>query len=326
MSTQTEILRIFEENRGQYISGEGIALSLGISRNAVWKSIKSLRAQGYAIESKTNMGYCLKIESDILSIASIGPFLRDPSLSAHLEVYPSLGSTNTFGKEKALGGAPDGTVILSETQTGGRGRMGRAFISPKGTGIYLSMILRPKTAIDQSLFITIAACVLIRRAIAKVTGIEAQIKWVNDLYIEDKKICGILTEAAADFETGTIDYVVLGAGINFVNPKEPLPESLKNIVGFLYESAPVGNLRSRLTAELINELSTLSKPINHSSIMAEYRAHSMVLGKPVTLSSAGKTIGGTVTDINEAGHLILKTIDGNTQTIVSGEVSLRLKK
>ena len=187
------------------------------------------------------------------------------------------------------------------------------------------MILRPGTAIRQSLFITIAASVLIRQAIADVTGLEPEIKWVNDLYIKDKKICGILTEAAADFETGNIDYIVLGAGINFTEPKQGFPEELQPVAGALFKEAPNGQLRSRLAAELVNCLSRLTCIPEAGAVMADYRKHSMVIGKPVTILNGRETLEGVVSDINDAGHLILKKDDGTFQSIVSGEVSLRLR-
>lgn len=325
MSTQADILKILEENRGEPVSGEGLAEKLGLSRSAVWKAIKALRDKGYQIESKTNRGYTLCAANDILSAASITPWLSDPSLADRLEVYPSLDSTNSFGKERALAGAPHGTAIIAESQTGGRGRMGRAFFSPGGSGLYLSMILRPGTAISQSLFITIAASVLIRQAIADVTGLEPEIKWVNDLYLKEKKICGILTEAAADFETGNIDYIVLGAGINFTEPKQGFPEDLQSVAGALFKETPEGPLRSRLAAELVNRLSRLTPLPAPGAIMEDYRRHSMVIGRPVTLFRGKETLEGVVSDINDEGHLILKKDDGTSVSIVSGEVSLRLR-
>lgn len=325
MSTQTDLLKILEENRGEPVSGEALAEKLSLSRSAVWKAIKGLRDKGYQITSKTRQGYTLCKSNDILSAASIAPWLKDPAQADRLEVYPSLDSTNSFGKERALAGAPDGTVIIAESQTGGRGRMGRTFFSPGGSGIYLSIILRPGTAISQSLFITIAASVLIRQAIADVTGLEPEIKWVNDLYIKDKKICGILTEAAADFETGNIDYIVLGAGINFTEPKQGFPEELNSVAGALFKEAPDGQLRSRLAAELVNRLSRLTRIPEAGAVMADYRKHSMVIGKPVTILNGREPLEGVVSDINDAGHLILKKDDGTFQSIVSGEVSLRLR-
>ena len=135
MSTQTDLLKILEENRGEPVSGEALAEKLSLSRSAVWKAVKGLRDKGYQIESKTRQGYTLRKSNDILSAASIAPWLKDPSQADRLEVYPSLDSTNSFGKERALAGAPDGTVIIAESQTGGRGRMGRTFFSPGGSGI-----------------------------------------------------------------------------------------------------------------------------------------------------------------------------------------------
>ncbi|MBS6340538.1 MAG: biotin--[acetyl-CoA-carboxylase] ligase, partial [Eubacterium limosum] len=158
-----------------------------------------------------------------------------------------------------------------------------------------------------------------------VTGLEPEIKWVNDLYIKGKKICGILTEAAADFETGNIDYIVLGAGINFTEPKQGFPEELRSVAGALFKAAPDGQLRSRLAAGLVNSLSRLTCIPDPGAVMADYRKHSMVIGKPVTILSGRETLEGVVSDINDAGHLILKKDDGTFQSIVSGEVSLRLR-
>ncbi|MEG0074557.1 MAG: biotin--[acetyl-CoA-carboxylase] ligase [Eubacterium sp.] len=324
MSSKNKLLTILESNRGHYISGETIAKSLGVSRNSIWKAIKALKEQGYHIESKTNMGYTLLQQNDILSIASLAPWLKDPEKIHHIKIYPTLDSTNTFAKKCAFEGAPDGTVILAEEQTAGRGRMGRAFYSPANSGIYMSMILKPQMALDQALFITSAASVLISRAINTVMGIRPQIKWVNDLFYQGKKICGILTEAATDFETGNIDYLVLGVGINFTSPTKAIPASLQPIIGTLVDQTEDGQLRSHLIAEIINELSTLSTLTETQDIIREYRKYSMVIGKEVLLTSGKTTLTGTVVDINDNGYLLLRTDDDTLHTISSGEVSLRL--
>ena len=194
MSVKDEVLKELENNKGDYISGGQLADNLGVSRNSVWKAIKALEKSGYEINAIPNKGYCLAEKNDILSSYSIKQHLKNPHLD--ISVFSSVTSTNTILKEMAEQGAKEGTVIIAEEQTAGRGRTGKQFYSPKGTGIYISILLRPDIPAEESLFLTTSAAVATARAIEDVSDKRALIKWVNDIYLEDKKTCGILTEGA----------------------------------------------------------------------------------------------------------------------------------
>ena len=222
MSSKSNILQILEKNRGTYVSGEELAQQLQISRSAIWKAISELKKEGYQIISVTNKGYCLSDATDVISAEGIGPYLTNGSQDM-IHVFKTVDSTNLVAKKMALEQAPHGTVVLAEEQTAGRGRMGRSFHSPAGSGIYMSFILRPNLTSNDAVLITTAASVAVARAIEEVTHIHTGIKWVNDVYMNGKKICGILTEALTDFESGGIESIILGIGINFSTAVSSFP-------------------------------------------------------------------------------------------------------
>lgn len=325
MASQEAVLKILETHRGEAVSGETIAKSLGLSRSAVWKAVQALRQKGYHITSKTNGGYTLSEDNHLLSVAALTPWLKDPLQAKKLHIYQTVDSTNTRARELASAGAPGLTAVLSETQTKGRGRMGRTFFSPAGTGLYLSLILRPSYGLEQSLFVTVAACTVVRQAIEAVTGLVTDIKWVNDLYYKGRKICGILTEAASDFESGSIDYIIVGIGINLLPPETGFPEDLSDKAGALLDAGGLSALRIRLAAEIINRAGCLSDLTDTAALMADYRSHSLVLGRQVHLTMGSRHLDGYVRAITDQGCLELETADGTLHTISSGEVSLRLK-
>ena len=206
------LLQKLTEQGDNYISGAELARWLGVSRTMVWKGIEQLRAEGYGIESVTNRGYRLLPEHDVLSAREIALRLTTPGL--RLRVYPSVTSTNTILKNMAAAGEPEGAVAVAGEQTAGRGRMGRSFYSPPGTGLYLSILLRPGIPAEETTPVTACAAVAVAESIEELSGEPAQIKWVNDVYVRGKKVCGILTEASIDCETRIADYLVVGIGVN----------------------------------------------------------------------------------------------------------------
>ena len=189
MSIKDEVLKQLEENKGEYISGGQLATNLNVSRNSIWKAIKTLEKDGYSINAIPNKGYCLEPDNDILSPQSIEQYLNYP---LNLSVYKTITSTNTVLKEKAEQSAPHGTVLIATEQTLGRGRMGKKFYSPSNTGLYISILVRPDIPADQALFLTTSAAVATAKAIEDVSNKKADIKWVNDIYIYDKKVVAFL--------------------------------------------------------------------------------------------------------------------------------------
>ena len=203
MTVKSSLLEMLEKNKGEVLSGESIAGELGCTRAAVWKAVKSLREEGYHIEAGPNKGYMLAKDTNRLSQEGIRLFLDDPKVK--IDIYDELESTNqTAKKEAMMGEAGHGAFVIARSQTAGRGRRGREFYSPADTGLYMSVILKPQGTIHDSLLITTAAAVAVYRAVAQLCGIQLDIKWVNDLFYKGKKVCGILTEAVTDFESGNM--------------------------------------------------------------------------------------------------------------------------
>ena len=209
----------------------------------MWKAIQKLEEAGHKIRAVPKRGYTLAPESDVLTVQSVSRFL-DTDMPVYLQVQTEVTSTNTLLKAQAEQGAPEGTVLIAESQTAGKGRLGRHFTSPPGTGIYFSLLLRPHCTAEKSLFITTTAAVAVCEAIEQVTGLNPQIKWVNDIYLNEKKVCGILTEASVDFENGGLNWAVLGIGINIAVPKEGFPEEIRSIAGAPWRCAAAFRLPS----------------------------------------------------------------------------------
>lgn len=324
VSVKDKVLLILEENKGTTISGEALARALGVSRAAVWKAIKALSEEGYNITAGTNKGYCLDPNSDVLSMQGIGSYIR-ATPQPKLFVYDSVDSTNKIAKQLAFDGATHGTCIIANQQTAGRGRLGRSFFSPAHSGIYLSIILRPEVDTRKASLITTMTAVATARAISNVCGIDADIKWVNDLYFMNKKICGILSEAVTDFESGTIESVVVGIGINCAMPQHGFPEDIKKTAGFIPGSFSFS--RNQLTAEIITNVMELCEDLQSGSFLEEYRERSMVLGNTITVYKNGLNEDGilaTALDIDNTGALVVKYPNGTIEALSSGEVSIRL--
>lgn len=318
MGAKHDVLKALEQNKGKIISGEKLADRLNISRNAVWKAIQELRKEGYDISAATNKGYSLSSSNDRLSSEGIGLYLQKNDLQIY--TYRTIESTNITAKKLALEGAKHGTVILSEEQTMGRGRRGRSFFSPTNSGIYMSVILRPQVNVENSLLITVAAAVAVARAIEAITGIYAQIKWVNDIFVNDKKVCGILTEAVTDFESGGIEYVVVGIGLNFTTKQSAFPPEISELAGSLFNENSQGVSRNQLVAEIINNLLDLVERLSDREFMPEYKSRSLLLQKNIQVVGTDRITNATVMDIDDNGYLVVKNPDGTISTVSSGEV------
>ena len=237
MSTKSKLLELLESQKGTYLSGEELARQLQVSRAAVWKAVKTLRQEGYQIQAATNRGYALKQENDILSREAVRCFLEHQE--AEVQVFQEISSTSRVMKQLAVEKQlPHGSLVAANSQTEGRGRKGRKFYSPESSGLYLSVLLYPKKTLRQSLEITAAAAVAVCRAVEGCCGVSLGIKWVNDLYLQEKKVCGILTEAVTDFETGEIEFAVVGIGLNLYEPKEGFPEEIRRKAGAIPLAAP----------------------------------------------------------------------------------------
>lgn len=322
MSTKETVLELFEKNRGFFISGEKIAKDLNVSRTAVWKAVKKLQKEGYEIEAITNRGYCLAKNSDILSVQGIRNHLSPLCSGLRPDVFISVDSTNNICRQRANLGEDEGYVAIAGAQTSGRGRMGRSFYSPSDTGIYMSILLRPvRFPGAQVLRLTTMAAVAVCEAIESMSDSKADIKWVNDIFIDGKKVCGILSEGSYSLEDGSIDAVVVGIGINAYTPKDGFPEEIADIAGSVFESSGAGK-RNHLAAEVLNRFMyyyTGKSSVDH---MVSYRKRSIVLGKDIEFTKHGKTYKAHAVDLDENGGLVIRYEDGREDLLDSGEVSI----
>lgn len=330
MSLKETVLEILEQKKGRYISGNELADQIGVSRNAVWKAVKSLQGAGYAITAVTNKGYCLELENDILSVQSISKYLLPELSHLQIEVHKVIDSTNSRAKEYAAQGKSEGLIVVAQEQTAGRGRMGRSFYSPSMSGVYISFLMRPRFTAQESLFMTTAAAVAAAETIEAVSGYPAGIKWVNDVFCHGKKVCGILTEASVNVETQLLEYAVTGIGFNIREPQGGFPEEIQNIAGPIFRQEQDYGLadsdheaRSQIAAGMINRFWNYYQHLTERTFMPEYKRRSFLLGQEVrTLSEP--SLCGRAEDIDEEGHLILRLQDGARIVLSSGEVSVRL--
>ena len=325
MSVKAEVLAILEANREKSISGEELASRLQVSRTSIWKAIKALREEGYEIEAANNRGYCLCQTSDILNEEGIRLHLEGPAADYPLEVHKVLDSTNTECKRRVIEGAPHGLTILAEEQTAGRGRLGRDFYSPAKTGIYMSILVHPSMDGSDAMLLTTAASVAVCRGLTKVLSVDPEIKWVNDVYLNGKKVCGILTEAISNFEMGKIDAVIVGIGINYRT--EEFPEDIKDRAGAVETTSDIP--RNQLVAAVLNAFWEIYDHIEDREFIKEYRQRSMVLGKDIRILEKGQWKEATAVDVNDNGGLVIQieNPDGSIgqRVLHTGEITLRLK-
>lgn len=322
MSTRNDVLSALMAETAP-ISGERLARRLGISRNSVWKAIEQLRREGYAIEAGTNRGYRLSGLSDRISEPEILRWTTTDEIGRRLEVHDRLDSTNTRAKLLAAQGAPHGYLVCADSQDSGRGRFGRAFFSPERSGVYVTYVLRPKVPAERAVMLTSLAAVAVAQAVEAVSGLAVGIKWVNDLYVNRRKLCGILCEASMDFESGMLDYAVLGIGINVA--RMAFPEALQDIATSIGNEAGMDVSRSRLIAEISNRLEALYPELETGAFMAENRRRSIVIGKDVTVLRGDERIPAHVLDIDAQGRLVARTESG-VMRVGAGEISLKLEE
>ncbi len=350
------VLRFLEENRTMHLSGENIAESIGVSRNAVWKAISALRDDGYEIEAIRNKGYKLSAETDILSKQGIEKYLSDTAdflQFFNIEVFSEVDSTNKVLKERASEGADEGLTIVASAQKLGRGRLGRSFFSPDGSGIYLSLLLRPSMlSAAESTRITTMAAVAVCEAIEGVmnkfaaegttehknfgserstsTNNVPLIKWVNDIFINNKKVCGILTEASVGLENSALEYIVLGVGINIYLPNGGFPEEIKDIAGAIFEKR-LSDAKNMLTAAFLKSFLSYYRILTDDASGAKipayiekYKERSLAIGKRVRVISGTNSREAIVTGIDDELRLLVSYDDGSSEALSSGEISIKI--
>ncbi len=319
------VLHALESKRGTPVSGAALAEKLSVSRNAIWKAIRVLQEEGYEIDS-CKQGYVLAEKNNILSAQSIDAYLAE-EIKGRIrgEVYQELDSTNRLAKQYAMDGKEEGILVVAERQTAGRGRMGRSFYSPSETGLYLSLLLRPKLSMDLSLHLTTAAAVAACEAVEEVTGKKAQIKWVNDIFCDGKKVCGILTEASVNIENQNLDYAILGIGFNIWEPKEGFPEEIRDIAGAVLSKEDAdtdGRIRSRICAEFVSRFLKYYDHLEEKTYLPSYRSRSFLLGMDVYALDQPE-IHGIAREIDEDCRLVIELESGERKAFSWGEVRIR---
>jgi len=323
-NTKTSLLTCLKENRGTWISGETLSRKLDVSRAAVWKHIKTLRESGYFIESSRKKGYLftgvldLLLEEEILDGLDTKVFGKKK-----LICLQETESTNFIAKNLAAAGAPEGTLVTAESQTSGRGRKGRTWVSPSGKGIYASMILRPHIPPDEAPKITLLTAVAAAETLICLVKTDAKIKWPNDILIGTKKIAGILTEISLEMDA--VDYIVVGIGLNVNTQPQDIPDDLKEkATSVLIET---GRKFSRVKIlqkflSLYEKYYDVFKNKGFRPVLARWKELSNIVGKKICVDMINKELSGTVEDVDDDGVLILKDSSGKIHRIFSGDITL----
>lgn len=325
--SKDRVLRLLQGGE-EYISGESISETLGISRAAVWKAVDALRRDGYEVESRKSRGYRLLSAPDRLGETEIRACLGETKrVGCALDCFDRIDSTNAFLKRAASEtDAPDGAVAVADEQTGGRGRRGRSFLSPAGKGVYLSALLRPTLEPTRLLPLTGFAAVAICDAVERAAGVRPQIKWTNDLVLNGKKLCGILTELSVEGESGALQYVVVGAGVNVAHTSEDFSGELGDIATSLAIETGRRVSRAALAAAMIEELDRMYDALlrgDTGAYLDAYRRDCLTIGREVQLlwQDARERVRAVGVD-DELGLEVIRA-DGSRETIRTGEVSVR---
>lgn len=321
--SKNKILTYLINHPDQIVSGQELADQLGISRTAVWKAINTLKDSGIPVESKENQGYLLPSSHDIVSEESLAYYFKQEALDINVYYYPTIGSTNTTAKTLATESVTDQPfVVISEEQTAGRGRYDRPFYSPEKSGIYFTIRFKANDVADNVGLITTAAAVAVSQAITELYDITPQIKWVNDLFINGKKICGILTEGVYSMETGQIEELFVGIGINIGEPKTSFPDELQHIAGSIIGDNQNTVNRAELVSVINREFFQILKQMHSREFLKAYRDQCFIIGQPIEYSLQGQTYSGTAVDIDNNANLLVKRDDGTMDTLYYGEVTL----
>jgi BirA family biotin operon repressor/biotin-[acetyl-CoA-carboxylase] ligase len=319
------ILARLRRHPDSFISGEVISRELGISRAAVSKAVSALRKDGYEIAAVTNRGYRFLSGPDRLSEGEILPWLRTEHVGTHLTCFPVIDSTNNYLKREAMN-VSAGTVVVANEQTGGRGRLGRSFRSQPDKGIYLSALLRPDVLPAQALNLTAFVAVAVCEGIEEATGLQPQIKWTNDIVLGDHKVCGILTEMSVEGESGALQHIITGIGVNVNQTEEDFPPELREMATSLRMVKGEAIPRGLLAAEIINALDRMYTAWtgDGADYLERYRARCLTVGRQVKLLRAdGSVQEAQALGVDDDFALVVEHPDSHRETITSGEVSVR---
>ncbi len=318
-----KLIQLLIQNLDSYVSGENISKVYGVTRAAIWKHVQALKEQGCDIVCTPHKGYKLQSMPDSMRPEFILAWLKTKHIGKDIRYYDRIDSTNQKARELAASGCPHGLLVLADEQFNGRGRLGRKWFSPGGSGVFMSVVLRPDLHPSHAQKLVIIGSLAVLRAVRAITGIDVKIKWPNDLVAEGKKVCGIMVEMNAEMDR--INWAVMGIGLNVNTTEFPLEiieqaASLKSITGTAYS-------RAQMVLTICHELEDLFIQLTENndfpSIMEEYRESSIVTGKRVRVMQNHKSVEGEAKGFDDEGTLLLMMDDGSTEKIIAGDISLR---
>ena len=317
------IVDVFKKSRGEFVSGQALSNKIRVTRTAVWKHVEKLRREGYIIVSTPSKGYRLIDIPDRLSASEIKRALNTKVIGREILIFDEVNSTNDIAMEMGAKGREEGLVVIAESQSHGKGRLGRTWISPKGVNLYLSILLRPDFSPLQASALTMMASVAAAEAITETTGLRAVIKWPNDILIEQKKVSGILTEMNAEEEK--INYVVIGIGININMKKEDFPGNLRMPATSLMEYIGKKVERTKILCSLLESLDSTHEDLRNRGIMPliiKWRSLCSTINKRIKVTLPGEVISGVAEDITPEGGLVVRIGEESTKTIYAGDITI----
>ena len=318
-----DVLALLRQQNGEPLSGEAMSRALGVSRVAVWKAMEALRQEGYRISSAPRRGYWLEESPDLLSA---GELIRPGRwVGREIICLDTVDSTNNEVKRRAVDRDPDGLTVVAGEQTGGRGRRGRSFVSPPGKGLYLSAALKPDCPLSEVSALTAWSAVAVCDAIEEVCGVRPGIKWPNDVILEGRKLCGILTELELEAETAALRYVVVGIGVNISQTEADFGPEVAPAAVSLAQALGTAPRRADAAAAVIAALDRMAAdfPQRWGEWLARYRADCLTLGRTVRLLRPGGEEEAEAEAIDESFALVVRHPGGRRETVSSGEVSVR---
>lgn len=325
MANRNRILDYLRENSRNWVSGEMLSDELLISRAAVWGHICRLRDSGYVIEACRNRGYRLKDIPDLLISSEIGQGLNTKAFGKkQIACFGETDSTNARAKELAIQAAPEGTVVMANSQLSGRGRRGRSWFSPPLTGIYMSLVLRPHISPSEAQKLTLITAVGLAEAIETIAGLKTEIKWPNDIMIKGRKVAGILTEISTEMDF--VHYIVIGIGVNVNTRSESFPEDIKERATSLYIESGRQYSRValiRIILERFEDIYNTFKIGGFKRTLKEWMKRADIVGRTVEVNAMNTVYKGEVTSIDQDGGLIVRDKRGNYHRIISGDISIK---
>ncbi|OUN22992.1 biotin--[acetyl-CoA-carboxylase] ligase [Flavonifractor sp. An82] len=317
-----EVLALLRAQKGVPLSGEAMSQKLGVSRAAVWKAMEALRQEGYVISSAPRRGYALEDSPDRLSPGEL--MAPGRKIGSNLVCLDTVDSTNNEVKRRAVDTVPQGLVVVSAQQTGGRGRRGRSFVSPPG-GLYLSALLKPDCPLEQVSALTAWSAVAVCDAVEQVCSIRPSIKWPNDVILEGRKLCGILTELELEGETAALRYVVAGIGVNLSQSAEDFGPEVAPVAISLAQALGKAPRRAAMASALLDALDRLDRdfPEQWDRWLERYRADCITVGRQIKVLRGSTERTGTAVGVDETFALVVEWEDGTREALSSGEVSVR---